>query len=318
MFLQTAACGFQAAANYAKAFGLKFNAKKAAATDRSGEHGMESPLGSVQHAGGNPQTRESGNLSASGNRTERSGGTGSQTRLHARPVHGLESRNRGPAGSMAVRRDEWTPEIFAELTAAETRRTQQREREAGEAFALWRAGKAPRPHAGYFTGNDPEIRAMWQAIHDDENRERWNANRQPVPHGCVANRLYFNGRDEHGGAFFRVRGKSSGQSAAIAAGDMDGLNWKRRKAPRFRLPMPSGLSSSCAWCGSPARIGNATDTLSALDISPLTGSTRNPATSAPAAICCAARKSNGLPRKSGVADLAPSDDAAEARPGRVA
>ena len=130
--------------------------------------------------------------------------------------------------------------------------------------------------------------------------------------------VYFNGRDEHGGALLRLRGKSADMLAAIAAGDMDGLNVETSqgadvplahavKAFRFmRLVWQSGKD----WerNGHVVRVGHFTvDRIEAAS-----GDVR--------AGCHLLRRAEieRFAASIGLADLAPSDDAAEARPGAAA
>jgi hypothetical protein len=316
LFLETAAHGFRAAAEYAAAFGLPFDVD-----------------GEAEIAAANAAWRE---------RWQRYNSPAAVRKREKAALYRERARERAEAAERARQREsmlarfaawkagtgrrpvawqfdaETDSAIHAELTAIETAEREQAERDAAEAFALWRAGDAPRPHAGRYVGNSPEIVAMWQAVHDDEARERFEREAATRAAWLNGEPICFYGRDEHGGALLRLRGDQAAACEAVQAGNMDGLNVETSqggtvplahavRAFQFkRLVWQSGKS----WerNGQCVRVGH-------FQID------RIDAESGDVKAGCHVLRREEIERLAasiGLGDLAPSDEAAESRPGFAA
>jgi hypothetical protein len=115
--------------------------------------------------------------------------------------------------------EETDPEIHAELLDLERAEREQAEREAADAFRLWQAGQAPRPHWTRYESGSAE-RA---AIEADVAREQADREAATRAAWLAGEPVRFHGRDEAGGALLRVRGDSEEIRGKVRLGVFDGL-----------------------------------------------------------------------------------------------
>jgi hypothetical protein len=113
--------------------------------------------------------------------------------------------------------EETDPEIHAELLAQEIAEREQAEREAADAFGLWQAGQAPRPHwTRYDTGS-----AERAAIEADVAREQADREAATRAAWLAGEPVRFHGRDEAGGALLRTVAVEHDAAGAIAGGTLE-------------------------------------------------------------------------------------------------